>query len=68
MKKISKKRLEKYWKLLDKVEEAFGKKINKIERQMSKELEIKDLGFFWCDGEIVGVGNKLRTMKLIHRY
>ena len=68
MKKISKKRLEKYWKLLDKVEEAFGKKINKIERQMSKELEIKDLRFFWCDGEIVGVGNESRTMKLIHRY
>ena len=68
MKKISKKRLKKYWRLLDIVEEEFDKKVSEIEKQMSLEFAIKDIEFFWCDGAIVGIGNESRTMELIHRH
>jgi len=59
------KKLNPYWQKAKKIEEEFYSKIEKLERKMFKELKIKDLELFICDGSIVGVGNYNRTMKLI---
>lgn len=69
MKKVDKKLIEKlkpYWKDARKIEGEFYSKIGKLERKMSKDLKIKDLELFMLDGNLVGIGNYDRTMKLIH--
>jgi len=33
---------------------------------MEKATGIKGIEFFWCDGEIAGIGNMSRTLPLIH--
>ena len=38
----------------------------KPEREMAKKTGIENLEFFFCDNEIVGIGNVERTMRLIH--
>lgn len=64
---MTKKKLAKYWKQLTKLEASFYKKIKALEHKMSKEFMISDIEFFWCDNEIVGIGNASKTMHLIHR-
>lgn len=59
--------LKPYWKLLEQAEGKFWADIKEIEKQMAKATGIKDIEFFWCDNEIVGIGNGTRTLKLIHR-
>lgn len=65
-KKLIKKQVNKYFKKLSKIEEKFYNEVNKLEKEMKKELG-NDLILFWCDGSVVGIGNEDRTMKLIHR-
>jgi len=59
------KKLKPYWQEAKKIEEEFYSKIGNLEQKMSKDLKIKDLELFMCDGSIVGIGNYDRTMKLI---
>jgi len=33
---------------------------------MAKKTGIENIEFFFCDNEIVGIGNVERTMRLIH--
>lgn len=68
MKKLNRKNLDKYFKELEVIEEKFFDSLSKLEKRMSKEFNRKEgLMFFWCDNEIVGIGNEDRTIKLIHR-
>jgi len=56
-------------KWFNKVNEAEGdyyEAVNKIEKEMKKELG-ENIEFFWSDGEVVGIGSEDRAMKLIHR-
>ncbi len=62
------RKLKPYLKTYQKAEEAFWKKIQAIERDMEKELGIKDIEFFHADGSLAGIGNGSRTMELIHRH
>jgi hypothetical protein len=41
--------------------------LSDIEKKMAKETGIEDIEFFFCDGDLAGIGNTSRTMKLIHR-
>ena len=63
MKKVSKK----YFELLDEIETRFHNEVDALETKLKNETGISDIEFFWCDGEIVGIGNEDHTMKLIHR-
>lgn len=68
MKKLSNKQIEKlkpYWRELKFLEDNYFQQIAKIEERMSKELDIEDLEFFYCDGW-AGIGNISRTIKLIN--
>ena len=40
-------------------------KMSELEKSMSRETGIKDLEFFHCDGDCVGIGNGSRTMELV---
>ena len=51
------KKLKPFWKEMEKIKLEHYKKIRKIEEDMNKELGIKTkLEFFYCDGEICGIG------------
>ena len=62
------KKLKPYWEQLEVLQCEYIGKVFQLEEKMSKEVGIKDLEFFMCDGEYVGIGNIDRTMKLIHGY
>lgn len=67
MKKLSKnqiKKLKPYWKMARNLESIFYQQLSNIEEEMSKELKIKGLTFFHCDG-MCGIGNEDRSIKLI---
>ncbi len=59
------KQLQPYWKKLRRLEDIFYKKVSNLEKQMEKETGIKDIYFFSCDNEHVGIGNAMRTIELI---
>ena len=59
--------IKNYWERFRCVENYFYRSVAELEREMSKATKIKDLEFFWCDNECVGIGNGERTMRLIHR-
>lgn len=61
------KKLKPYWEELELLQWEYIGKVYQLEEKMSKEVGIKDLEFFMCDGEYVGIGNVDRTMKLIHQ-
>ncbi len=61
------KKVKKYWALLDKIEDEYYKNLTLLEVQMSKDIGIKDVEFFHADGGIVGIGNESRTLELIGR-
>lgn len=68
--KPTKKQLEsikEYWKFLKEAEFQFYKSVNFIEEDMRKVTGIKDLEFFMCDNEYVGIGNESRTMELLQK-
>ena len=50
------------------VQNDFDFAIQLLEKNMQRNLKIKDLEFFIVDGEIVGIGNVARTMELIASY
>ena len=58
--------LKPFWKEMRIKQSLFYRELFNIEKRMAKETKIKDIDFFSCDGEIVGIGNATRTMKLIH--
>ncbi len=60
------KKLQPYWKKLQKIEAEFSQKVYKIEKQMEKATGIEGVEFFMCDNSYVGIGNCYRTMELIH--
>ena len=61
--------LKAYTKLFSKIEGKYYSGLNKLEKQMQKETGIKDIEFFFCDGEFTGIGtpSEPEKMKLIHR-
>jgi len=66
LKRPTKKELKPFWKALSIMERKFGEQVRELE-DLLKETYGEHLMFFWCDGEIVGVGSEDRKMKLIHR-
>ena len=60
-------KLKPYWNQLQNIENEFYRKVYKLEKEMSKEVGIKNLEFFMCDNSHVGIGNLDRTMRLIQR-
>jgi len=59
-------KLKPYWQEFELMQEEFIGKVYSLEQKMSKDIGIKDLEFFQCDGDYVGIGNVERTMRLIH--
>ena len=62
------KKLKPYIREARKAEDLFYSKIGKIERKMSKELGIKDLEIFMCDGSIAGIRRKKRKHHEVNTY
>lgn len=58
--------LKPYWKAYRKLSGEFHRKVYALEKQMSKEMGVKNMQFFMCDNEVVGIGNLNRTMDLVH--
>ena len=56
-----------YWKMMQAEYDTFFAKVGDLEREMSKKTKIKDLEFFQCDNEFVGIGQYDRKMALIQR-
>jgi hypothetical protein len=56
-----------YWAMLGCETTRFYAKVSDLEKKMCEDTGIKDLEFFQCDNEFVGIGNYDRTLKLIHR-
>ncbi len=68
MKKLKVNTIEKlkpYWKKLQLLEDKFYGKVEILEKEMQKDIGIKDLEFFCCEGDFVGIGNYSRTIKLM---
>ena len=70
MKQFSKeeiKKLKRYWKQLKLLEDDFYFGIQLLEKNMQRNLKIKDLEFIiGCDGSYCGIGNTSKTIKLLH--
>ena len=60
-------KIKHWWKLARKANDLYYSRIGAIEREMSKDVGIKDMEIFHSDGEMAGVGNYDRTMALIQR-
>lgn len=66
--KISKETLQElkdFWRRLVEMESSFYGDVRALEAEMSVATGITGIEFFRCDGEYVGIGTSLRTMKLI---
>jgi len=61
------KKVKKYWKYLEEIEDTYFRELSLLEDVMRKETGIKDIEFFHSDGGVVGIGNTSRTMGLISR-
>jgi len=69
--KLTKKQLvqlKSYWALVRDAQNVYQRVIDIIEKEMQKDIGIKDLEVFHCDGESAGIGNYSRTMSLIHAH
>lgn len=60
------KKLKKHWAILERIEYEYLKKVDNLEKEMSKDLNIEDLIFFCSDGGYCGIGNETRTIDLIN--
>ncbi|MBU3942352.1 hypothetical protein KKA24_00030 [Patescibacteria group bacterium] len=60
------KQLKPFWRELRKIQDCYDIGIAKLEERMVKKTGIENLEFFFCDNEIVGIGNVERTIRLIH--
>lgn len=68
MKKLTKKEIDKlkpYWKAVKKIEDRYWLEVYRLEDSMKQKLG-KEYEFFHCDGELAGIGDVGRTIKLIH--
>jgi len=68
MKKLSKakiKKLKKYWKMLQKLDDDFFQKVDLLQEKMSSDVGIEDLEFIYIDG-YCGIGDFGRTIELVH--
>ena len=59
------KQLKPFWQELRKIQDCYDIGIAKLEEEMAKKTGIENIEFFFCDNEIVGIGNVGRTMRLI---
>ena len=57
--------IKEYWRQLQEDHNDFFELVSLLEENMSTEAGIKDLEFFMCDNEYVGIGNADKSMKLI---
>jgi hypothetical protein len=64
---ITKRKAKYYLDWVETLRQMYVDNVIRLEECMQEELQDKDLEFFWADGSVVGIGNKSRTMKLIHR-
>ena len=55
-----------YWEKLLRIETVFLNRVYDLEKELSREIGIKEIEFFRCDGDYVGIGNADRTMNLIN--
>lgn len=60
------KQLKPFWRESQDIQDSYNIKIAGLEREMAKKTGIENIEFFFCDNEIVGIGNVERTMRLIH--
>ena len=60
------KQLKPYWKKVQIILGEFYGQLANLEKEMEKETGIPTIEFFFCDNEIVGIGNAERTMPLIN--
>ncbi len=60
------KQLKPFWRELQKIRDDYNIKVVGLEKEMAKKTGIENIEFFFCDNEIVGIGNVERTMRLIH--
>ena len=65
--KIWRKKVKKYFKELEIIEDNYFRAEEVLQKKMAKETGIKDIEVFWADNSMVGIGNTSRTMELIHR-
>ena len=61
------KMMKEAWIRFKYIQEHFYGSVGRLERQLSKETGIKDLEFFMCDNEFVGIGQYDRQMALVQR-
>jgi len=61
------RKVKKYWKLLEHYEDNFYMEIGQIEKLMAHDLGIKGMEFIYVDGCIVGIGTSSKSLELIHR-
>jgi len=66
MKQIQIEKLALYWKQCRRTTIEYHRKLAVLEKKMRRELGNGQLEFFWCDGEIAGIGTTDRKMKLIY--
>ena len=59
------KQLKPFWQELQKIQGSYNIKIAELEERMAKKTGIENIEFFFCDNEIVGIGNVERTIRLI---
>jgi hypothetical protein len=62
------KQLHMFWPKVQLIEEMYWKEINKAEKELEELTGITDILIFHSDGEIVGIGNAEKTIRLIHRH
>ncbi len=62
------KQLKPYWKRMKYIRDKFNGQLYKLEEEMERALGIEGIEFFFCDNEIIGIGNAERNMELIHGY
>lgn len=61
------RKLRKYMNEYSEIESEFYQSKGELEKKMERETGIRGIEFFFCDGEMSGIGNDERTMELIHR-
>ncbi len=61
-------KLHMFWPVVELLENQYYTEINKLEKSLEELTGIKDILIFHSDGEIVGVGNAEKTIRLIHRH
>ena len=64
--KPTRRSLAKYFKEAESAYNIYSMLLNDIEKKMAKETGIEDIEFFFCGGDLAGIGNASRTLKLVH--